>query len=59
LARSRKYGSRQDWKLAIADGVPRRSFWVAVVIGSILNLINQGDAILGGGTVSWPKLGLT
>jgi hypothetical protein len=47
------------WTLATADGVPLRSFWVAVVIGSILNLINQGDAIVGGGTVNWLKIGLT
>jgi hypothetical protein len=47
------------WQLATSDGVPRRSFWVAVVVGSILNIINQGDAIFGGTTVNWLKICLT
>lgn len=25
----------------------RRSLWVAVLVGTVLNLINQGDAIMG------------
>jgi len=29
----------------VSDGVPRRSFVVAVIVGTILNLINQGDAL--------------
>jgi len=46
---------------ATAGGVPRRSFLVAVVVGTLLNLINQGDALLGAGAapVNWLKLGLT
>ena len=32
---------------------------VAVVVGSLLNLINQGDAILRGAEVDWLKLALT
>ena len=51
------------WKIAchcaVADGVPRRSFYVALFVGTILNLINQGDAILGAGSVDWLKLILT
>jgi len=43
----------------IADGVPRCSFNVALVVGTILNLINQGDALLGFAAVSWPKIILT
>jgi hypothetical protein len=39
------------WKLAcrcaISDGVPRRSLYVALIVGTVLNLINQGDALLG------------
>jgi hypothetical protein len=34
--------------LALSQGIPRRSLVVAVVIGSILNLINQGDALMAG-----------
>lgn len=47
------------WHYATADGVPRRACWVAVIVGTILNLINQGDAIITGGPVSIAKLLLT
>ena len=30
-------------RLAFTAGIPRRSFIVAVIVGAILNLINQGD----------------
>jgi hypothetical protein len=43
----------------IADGVPRRSLLTALVVGTILNLINQGDALLTGGHIVVPKLLLT
>ncbi len=36
-----------------------RSFVVAIVIGSILNLINQGDALLSGGALVGWKIVLT
>ncbi len=44
---------------AVSDGLPRRSLIVALVVGTILNLINQGDAILGESQVNWLKLVLT
>lgn len=51
------------WKLAclcaVADGVPRRSLYVALVVGTVLNLINQGDALLGSAPVNWVKVVLT
>lgn len=51
------------WKEALAyslsDGTPRRAFWVALTVGSVLNLINQGDALLGGFSINWWKLILT
>ena len=43
----------------ISDGVPRRSFLVALIVGTILNLINQGDALFGGGDLNFAKLVLT
>lgn len=46
-------------RYCFSDGVPRRSFVVALVVGTVLNLINQGDALLGGGTVNWAKIALT
>jgi hypothetical protein len=44
---------------AISDGVPRRSFTVAIVVGTILNLINQGDALFTGASLDLVKLMLT
>ena len=44
---------------ALAQGVPRRSVNVAAVVGTCLNLINQGDALLSGGSVNWLKVALT
>jgi hypothetical protein len=50
---------RRFWQCCIADGIPRRSFAVALVVGTILNLINQGDAILSGAPLNVIKLLLT
>ena len=38
---------------------PRRSLRVAVIVGTILNLINQGDALFAGRTPDLTKLLLT
>ena len=46
-------------RLCLSDGVPRRSCQVALVVGSALNLINQGDALLHGGHVNYLKAALT
>ena len=35
------------WHLAVSDGIPGRSLYVALVAGLILTLINQYDAIPG------------
>jgi hypothetical protein len=43
----------------VSDGVPRRSFVVAVVVGAILNLINQGDALVNGAHLNLTKIVLT
>ena len=55
--------ARSIWKAAclcaISDGVPRRSLYVALIVGTVLNLINQGDALLGMAPVNWLKLVLT
>jgi len=47
------------WVCAVSDGVPRRSLWVALVVGTILNLINQGDALVAGRRLDLAKLTLT
>jgi hypothetical protein len=50
---------RAACRCAISDGVPRRSFLVALVVGTVLNLINQGDALLAGSPIDWTKILLT
>jgi len=50
---------KELWLRASSDGVPRRSLQVALVVGTVLNLINQGDAIFGAGPVNWLKFTLT
>lgn len=45
--------------LAFERGIARRSAVVAIVVGTILNLINQGDALLLGAHVSLWEVILT
>jgi hypothetical protein len=51
------------WKIAclcaVSDGVPRRSLYVALIVGTILNLINQGDVLWGATAINWTKIALT
>jgi len=47
------------FRCCVAEGIPRRSFFVALVVGTILNLINQGDALFGHGHLNFVKLILT
>ena len=44
---------------AISDGIPKRSFYVAMVVGTVLNLINQGEVLFGASSINWPKIVLT
>lgn len=37
----------------------RRSLWVTVIVGTALNLINQGDRLIAGAPLDWGKLALT
>lgn len=46
-------------RCACSEGVPRRSLFVALVVGTILNVINQGDALLGQTDLNAVKLLLT
>jgi hypothetical protein len=43
----------------MCDGVPRRALHAALIVGTILNLINQGDALIGVAPVNWLKVVLT
>ena len=44
--------------MATADGALKRSALTALVVGSILTAINQGDVILAGDTPQLVKIGL-
>jgi hypothetical protein len=44
---------------AVADGLPRRAFFAALCVGTVLNVINQGDALFGPASLDWLKLGFT
>jgi hypothetical protein len=46
-------------RYSFSDGIPFRSICVALLVGTILNLINQGDAIFGAATINWIKIILT
>jgi hypothetical protein len=46
-------------RYCVTEGVPRRSLFVALIVGTILNLINQGDALVGGGYLNFTKIILT
>ena len=56
---SKKSKWKQACLCAVSDGVPRRSFYAALLVGTVLNLINQGDALIGWVPIDWLKLILT
>jgi hypothetical protein len=43
----------------VSDGVPQRSLFVALIVGTVLNLINQGDVLFGDGKLNLVKFFLT
>lgn len=45
--------------LCLSDGIPKRSFGIALIVGMILNLINQGDALFGKADLNFTKVILT
>jgi hypothetical protein len=46
-------------RYCVSDGVPRRSLLVALIVGTVLNLINQGDVLFGEGKLNLAKIVLT
>lgn len=40
-------------------GIVRRSLIIGLIVGTVLNIINQGDALLAGGAVVAWKIALT
>ena len=53
---SRHGVTKQIWHYSISDGVPRRALFIALVVGTIVNLINQGDAMVAGHPLDITKL---
>ena len=50
----------QTWyAIALEPGIQKRSWIVTLVVGSILNVINQGDALFNGDAVVVWKILLT
>lgn len=47
------------WRFAISDGVSKRSLAVSLIVGTLLNLINQGDVLFGTTDLNFLKLALT
>jgi hypothetical protein len=45
--------------LVVTPPIVWRSIAVAAIVGTILNLINQGDALMTGDGIVWWKLALT
>ena len=52
-------GERSTLSCAFTWPVMRSSLIVAAIVGTILNLINQGDRLGGAEPIDWLKLGLT
>lgn len=53
-------GARRSLQsLALGDGTPKRAVCVALVVGTLLNLINQPNALLGPEPVVFWKCVLT
>ena len=51
--------SREALRMTLGGRSVRRSLLVSLVVGTALNLINQGPELLGGLKPVWWKLGLT
>jgi hypothetical protein len=49
----------QIGRYCVSDGVPRRSLFVALIVGTVLNLINQADVFFGDGKLNLAKIVLT
>lgn len=47
------------WQLAISDGTPKYAFYTACIVGQLLTLINQGEAMFSDGELSYWKAALT
>lgn len=49
---------RSLFQVACSGKIVKNSLRIALVVGSILNLVNQGSAILAGAGISWIHVSL-
>lgn len=45
-------------RVSFSHHIVRNAFKIALVVGTLLNLVNQGESFLNGATISWLHLGL-
>lgn len=45
----------EAFKIALSGCSLRRSVFIMLVVGNILNIINQGEIVIHGGKVEWVK----
>jgi len=50
---------RQALQRALSWQIAKRSLATMLIVGSILNLINQGDLLLRAGPINWWKIVIT
>lgn len=50
---------RRICSYCLSESVPKRSLCVALFVGTLLNLINQGDALFGAASLNVTKITLT
>lgn len=41
------------FRIALSRHIVIRALKISLVVGSVLNLVNQGESLLHGGTISW------
>lgn len=49
---------RRLWQVACSRPIVRNALRVSLVVGAVLNLVNQGGALMAGAGVSWSHLAL-
>jgi len=47
------------WEMALCDGTPKKAFFTACIVGTILTAINHGDLVLAGTVPPFAKVALT
>lgn len=53
------HGCKEVCGLAVSHGTPKRAAKLALVVGTLLVLINQWEAVMGAAAMDWQKVLLT